>query len=65
MPTSFKLLVPSSLCFSKEWDGRHTCVLDVLQALVGVAISGSEGRVHADDVTMPAGLDSLHAVSLC
>lgn len=45
----------------------HTCVLDlraVWQAFVGVAISGSEGCVHADDVTMLTGLDSLHAVSL-
>lgn len=45
----------------------HTCVFDVdavLHASVGVAISGSEGCVHTDDVTMPTGLDSLHTVSL-
>ncbi len=45
----------------------HTCILDisaVLQAFIGVVISGSEGCVHADDVTMLTGLDSLHTVSL-
>lgn len=46
---------------------RHTCVLDshaVWKGFVCVAISCSEGRVHADDVTMLTGLDSLHSISL-
>lgn len=45
----------------------NTCGLDVhaiWQAFVGVAVSSSEGGVHADDVTMLTGLDSLHTVSL-
>lgn len=45
----------------------HTCVLGVhavWQAFVGVAISDSEGCVHADDVTVLTGLDSLQAISL-
>lgn len=45
----------------------NTCVLDVhavWQAFVGVAVSSSEGCVHADDVTVLAGLNSLHTISL-
>lgn len=36
----------------------------VWQAFAGVAICGSEGCVHADDVTMLTSLDSLHTVPL-
>ena len=54
----------SAVC---EWTVSHTCVLDVRavwEAFVGVAISGSESCVHANDVTVLTGLDRLHAVSL-
>lgn len=45
----------------------HTCVFDIhaaWQTFAGVAVTGSKGCVHADDVTVLTGLDGLNAVSL-